>query len=141
MRTRALGALVFGTLAACAGNKITSDAEGRNETGLRYYTARPVMLPTKVTSCNNRDFTVVERGLAWIPDCRSPQYVSLSTGLGSSGFSIQTTESKEAKGLVGYVTSINQTATTQDVPKAITTISGAAATVITAVGIKDAISK
>jgi len=72
-----LGFLVF---TGCASVKFYSDADLKNETGLRYYTLKPYLLVEfKATEDNTVKTTVI-----YLPDLENPQYVKTTSGLGSN---------------------------------------------------------
>jgi len=64
----------------CATVKVYSDAELKNETGLRYYTLKPYLL---VEYMANKDNTV-KTSVVFLPDLSSPQYIKVRPGIGSS---------------------------------------------------------
>jgi hypothetical protein len=126
------GLAVALALSGCAGNTIT-DSRGQ-ATGLKYYSPRPAILPVgKVKSGSEFPAELVS-----IPDTRRPQFVELGSGFGGSGFEL-TMASGDT--YVGYATKFEQLATTQNVPKAITSVTNGAATIIGAVAIKNAVEK
>ena len=67
-------------VSGCATVKVYSDAGLNNETGLRYYTLKPYLL---VEYLANKDNTV-KTSVVYLPDLSSPQYMKISSGLGSS---------------------------------------------------------
>jgi len=76
-----LGFLVF---TGCASVKFYSDADLKNETGLRYYTLKPYLLVEfKATEDNTIRTTVI-----YLPDLANPQYVKTTPGLGSNELKI-----------------------------------------------------
>lgn len=142
-RTLALASLTLAlVLGGCSSNTIT-DSRGQ-ATGLKYYTARPVLLPVgkekpDATAATFSNFPIA---LVTIPDTRRPQFVELGTGFGKSGMELSMTEGgSESGAFVGFATKFQQLETKQDVPKAITAITNGAATIIGAVAVKNAVEK
>jgi hypothetical protein len=64
----------------CATVKVYSDAELKNETGLRSYTLKPYLLVEYLAEKDNRVKTTV----VYLPDLASPQYMVLKPGVGAS---------------------------------------------------------
>ena len=67
-------------LTGCATVKIYSDADLKNETGLRFYTLKPYLLVEYFSEKDNKVKTTV----LFLPDMASPQYMVLKPGIGSS---------------------------------------------------------
>jgi len=67
-------------VAGCATVKVYSDAELRNETGLRFYTLKPYLLVEYMAEKDNTIKTTV----IFLPDLSDPQYMFLKPGIGSS---------------------------------------------------------
>ena len=67
-------------MAGCATVKVYSDAELKNETGLRYYTLRPYLLVEYQAEKDN----TVKTTVVYLPDLSNPQYMLLKPGIGSS---------------------------------------------------------
>ena len=66
-------------LAGCATVKVYSDAELKNETGLRSYTLKPYLLVEYMAEKDN----TVKTTVVYLPDLASPQYMVLKPGIGS----------------------------------------------------------
>lgn len=66
-------------LTGCATVKVYSDAELKNETGLRCYSLKPYLLVEYMTAKDN----TVKTTVVYLPDMSSPQYIRLKSGLGS----------------------------------------------------------
>jgi hypothetical protein len=64
----------------CATVKVYSDAELKNETGLRCYTLKPYLL---VEYYSEKDNTV-KTSVIYLPNLSDPQFMVLKSGLGSS---------------------------------------------------------
>lgn len=64
----------------CASVKFYSDADMKEETGLRYYTLKPYLLVEYKAEKDN----TVKTNVVYLPDLASPQYVRITTGLGSN---------------------------------------------------------
>ena len=64
----------------CASVKFYSDADLKKKTGLRYYTLKPYLL---VEYKAEKDNTVVT-SVVFLPDLANPQYVKVTSGLGSN---------------------------------------------------------
>jgi len=81
-RLKLIGAIILTTLliTGCATVKVYSDAELRNETGLRYYTLKPYLLVEYMAEKDNTIKTTV----LYLPDMSSPQFMVLKPGIGSS---------------------------------------------------------
>ncbi len=60
--------------------KVYSDAELKNETGLRSYTLKPYLLVEYMAEKDN----TVKTTVIYLPDLASPQYMVLKPGIGSS---------------------------------------------------------
>ena len=67
-------------IAGCATVKVYSDAELKNETGLRSYTLKPYLLVEYLAEKDN----TVKTTVVYLPDLASPQYMVLKPGIGSS---------------------------------------------------------
>ena len=67
-------------LAGCATVKVYSDAELKNETGLRCYTLKPYLLVEYLAEKDN----TVKTTVVYLPDLAAPQYMVLKSGIGSS---------------------------------------------------------
>ncbi len=67
-------------VSGCATVKVYSDAGLSKETGLRYYTLKPYLLVEYLASKDN----TVKTSVVYLPDLSSPQYMKISSGLGSS---------------------------------------------------------
>ena len=81
-RSLSLLILFFSLLAftGCASIKFYSDADLKRETGLRYYTLKPYLL---VEYKANKDNSV-KTNVVYLPDLADPQYVKITSGLGST---------------------------------------------------------
>ena len=66
-------------LARCATVKVYSDADLKNETGLRCYTLKPYLLVEYLAEKDN----TVKTTVVYLPDLASPQYMVLKSGIGS----------------------------------------------------------
>ena len=66
-------------LSGCATVKVYSDAELKNETGLRCYTLKPYLLVEYMAENNN----TVKTTVVYLPDLANPQYMKVKAGLGS----------------------------------------------------------
>ena len=66
-------------LARCATVKVYSDADLKNETGLRCYTLKPYLLVEYMAEKDN----TVKTTVVYLPDLASPQYMVLKSGIGS----------------------------------------------------------
>jgi hypothetical protein len=66
-------------VAGCATVKVYSDAELKNETGLRCYSLKPYLLVEYMAEKDNTVRTTV----VYLPDLASPQYMKVKAGLGS----------------------------------------------------------
>lgn len=64
----------------CATVKIYSDADLKNETGLRFYTLKPYLL---VEYLAEKDKTI-KTSVIYLPDLSDPQFMVLKPGVGSS---------------------------------------------------------
>lgn len=64
----------------CATVKVYSDADLKNETGLRSYTLKPYLLVEYQAEKDN----TVKTTVVYLPDLASPQYMVLKSGIGSS---------------------------------------------------------
>ena len=67
-------------IAGCATVKVYSDADLKNETGLRSYTLKPYLLVEYLAEKDN----TVKTTVVYLPDLASPQYMVLKPGIGSS---------------------------------------------------------
>ena len=67
-------------LTGCATVKVYSDAELKNETGLRCYTLKPYLLVEYRAEKDN----TVKTTVVYLPDLSDPQFMVLKSGLGSS---------------------------------------------------------
>lgn len=67
-------------LTGCATVKVYSDADLKNETGLRSYTLRPYLLVEYMAEKDN----TVKTTVVYLPDLSTPQYMVLKPGIGSS---------------------------------------------------------
>ena len=67
-------------LTGCATVKIYSDADLKNETGLRFYTLKPYLL---VEYLAEKDKTI-KTSVIYLPDLSDPQFMVLKPGVGSS---------------------------------------------------------
>jgi hypothetical protein len=67
-------------IAGCATVKVYSDADLKNETGLRSYTLKPYLLVEYQAEKDN----TVKTTVVYLPDLSSPQYMLLKPGIGSS---------------------------------------------------------
>ena len=67
-------------IAGCATVKVYSDADLKNETGLRCYTLKPYLLVEYRAEKDN----TVKTSVVYLPDLSSPQYMFLKPGIGSS---------------------------------------------------------
>ena len=67
-------------LTGCATVKIYSDADLKNETGLRFYTLKPYLL---VEYLAEKDKTI-KTSVIYLPDLSDPQFMVLKPGIGSS---------------------------------------------------------
>ncbi len=67
-------------LAGCATVKVYSDADLKNETGLRCYTLKPYLLVEYLAEKDN----TVKTTVVYLPDLATPQFMVLKSGLGSS---------------------------------------------------------
>lgn len=67
-------------LTGCATVKIYSDADLKNETGLRFYTLKPYLL---VEYLAEKDKTI-KTSVLYLPDLSDPQFMVLKPGVGSS---------------------------------------------------------
>ena len=63
----------------CATVKVYSDAELKNETGLRCYTLKPYLLVEYLAENDN----TVKTTVVYLPDLANPQYMKVKAGLGS----------------------------------------------------------
>ncbi len=72
--------VAFIAFSGCATVKVYSDAELKNETGLRYYTLKPYLLVEYMAEKGN----TVKTTVVYLPDMASPQYMVLKPGIGSS---------------------------------------------------------
>ena len=75
--------IVFVSLLAftgCASVKFYSDADLKRETGLRYYTLKPYLLVEYKAEKDN----TVKTNVVYLPDLSNPQYVKITSGLGSN---------------------------------------------------------
>ena len=66
-------------LAGCATVKVYSDAELKNETGLRCYSLKPYLLVEYMAEKDN----TVKTTVVYLPDMGNPQYMKVKAGLGS----------------------------------------------------------
>ncbi len=64
-------------LAGCATVKVYSDAELKNETGLRFYTLKPYLLVEYQAEKDN----TVKTTVVYLPDLSDPQFMVLKSGL------------------------------------------------------------
>ena len=64
----------------CATVKVYSDADLKNETGLRSYTLKPYLLVEYMAEKDN----TVKTTVVYLPDLANPQYMVLKPGIGSS---------------------------------------------------------
>jgi len=64
----------------CASVKFYSDADLKNETGLRYYTLKPYLL----VELKAEEANMVKTTVVYLPDLENPQYVKVTPGLGSN---------------------------------------------------------
>jgi hypothetical protein len=64
----------------CATVKVYSDADLKNETGLRFYTLKPYLLVEYLTEKDN----TVKTSVVYLPDLSDPQFMVLKSGIGSS---------------------------------------------------------
>lgn len=71
--------VAFMLLTGCATVKVYSDAELKNETGLRFYTLKPYLLVEYMAEKDN----TVKTSVVYMPDLSSPQYIKLKPGIGS----------------------------------------------------------
>ena len=85
-------------LSGCATVKIYSDAELKNETGLRFYTLKPYLLVEYQAGKENN----VKSSVVFLPDIASPQFMKLRPGIGSS--ELKMTFSNSALESYGVVT-------------------------------------
>lgn len=85
-------------LSGCATVKIYSDAELKNETGLRFYTLKPYLLVEYQAGKDNN----VTSSVVFLPDIASPQFMKLRPGIGSS--ELKMTFSNSALESYGVVT-------------------------------------
>jgi hypothetical protein len=78
--------LVCATLAftACAHTSFYSDPELKQETGFRYYTAKPYVLVSHTGATEKP----TEVSIVYLPDMEHPQFAVSKAGWGSSEFSI-----------------------------------------------------
>lgn len=67
-------------ISGCATVKVYSDAELKNETGLKYYPVRPYVLVEYTSDKDNP----VKTSVVYLPDLEAPQFMVLKPGLGSS---------------------------------------------------------
>ena len=67
-------------IAGCATVKVYSDADLKNETGLRCYTLKPYLLVEYLAEKDN----TVKTSVLYLPDLADPQYMVLKSGIGSS---------------------------------------------------------
>jgi hypothetical protein len=67
-------------LGSCATVKFYSDPDMNNETGLKVYNAKPYLLVAPNSEKDNTNKTTV----IWLPDYANPQYVTVTSGFGSS---------------------------------------------------------
>ena len=65
--------------AGCATVKVYTDADLKNETGLRSYTLKPFLLVEYQAEKDN----TVKTTVIYLPDLASPQYIVLKSGIGS----------------------------------------------------------
>jgi len=89
--------IVFVSLLAftgCASVKFYSDADLKKETGLRYYTLKPYLLVEYKAEKDN----TVKTNVVYLPDLSNPQFVKITSGIGSNELSITFTNS----GLTSY---------------------------------------
>src|SRR5665647_718814 len=63
----------------CATVKVYSDADLKNETGLRSYTLKPYLLVEYMAEKDN----TVKTTVVYLPDLANPQYMVLKPGIGS----------------------------------------------------------
>ncbi len=66
-------------LAGCATVKVYSDAELKNETGLRCYSLKPYLLVEYMAEKDN----TVKTTVVYLPDMANPHYMKVKAGLGS----------------------------------------------------------
>ena len=67
-------------LAGCATAKVYSDAELKNETGLRFYTLKPYLLVEPMAEKDN----TIKTSVVYLPDLSDPQFMVIKAGIGSS---------------------------------------------------------
>lgn len=67
-------------MSGCATVRVYSDADLKNETGLRCYTLKPYLLVEYLAEKDN----TVKTSVVYLPDLASPQYMFLKPGIGSS---------------------------------------------------------
>ena len=86
--------VAFISFSGCASVKFYSDADLTKKTGLRYYTLKPYLL---VEYKAEKDNTVVT-SVVFLPDLANPQYVKVTSGLGSNNLDM----TFENSGLTSY---------------------------------------
>lgn len=82
-RKKSISILLFVSLivfTGCASVKFYSDADLKEETGLRYYTLKPYLLVEYKAEKDN----TVKTSVVYLPDLLNPQYVKVTSGLGSN---------------------------------------------------------
>ncbi|MCU0458700.1 MAG: hypothetical protein MUE37_06365 [Bacteroidales bacterium] len=67
-------------LTGCATVRVYSDADLKQETGLRFYTLKPYLLVEYMAEKDNR----VKTSVIFLPDLANPQFMVLKPGVGSS---------------------------------------------------------
>jgi len=79
----------FILITGCATVRFYSDADMKNETGLRFYTLKPYLL----VEYNAEKDNTVKTNVVYLPDLASPQYLKLKTGIGSNDLKMDFTNS------------------------------------------------